>query len=300
MKLLKPILALFILLILLGTYAWFGIIQVEKQVENDKVFLLPKNLSDQLQSFKLVTSDFEIQVENKEGLWWVTEPVHYLANQEYIEKGLQIMADALARRDFELKEDHYGFRPGKAFILFHFKDGLNKRLKVATESGPGDTIYVLDQDLQRVFVVHNVWGQFLYYPITRFYHPFLPIAAKSVLSVKLLKQGQNYWGVEPRPDQTLKIDYLGQSYSIPKAQALWFYKKLREFPLQNFKFNTELTFKPYWQLVVGTENGNIIFDFDEKAEKIYGQQANVFAEIEPYSLKSLEYEIQKVIKSDKK
>ena len=65
-------------------------------------------------------------------------------------------------------------------------------------------------------------------------------------------------------------------------------------------FSKEKDFKATSEMSVTTEIGNIRFLFSENGRKIHVPQLNVFAQLMPDSLKSLEDEIDKVMKSDKK
>lgn len=296
-KLLGLLIALFVGL---GLYAWFGIIKPEQELQKETHQLLPENFPETLEAFSLTTADIDVRIEKKLEVWWVTSPQEYLANQEFVEKSLRIMKESVSNNTFKLEKDTFGFNPGKGFLRFQFAEGFETRVKVGEVEGPADTLYLLDQDSEQVYVVHNVWGQFLYYPLKQFYHPYLPLPGAIVKDMTLLKKGQVEWRVEPEDAEHLRFLYRDRSLSLPKANALWFFRQVHEFPLENLEFQKQDGFRSFWELNVNTDQGNIIFEFDEAIEKIWVKRFNVFAQVKPYSLKSLGYEIEKVFESDKK
>ena len=289
-----------LVLLILGVFSWTQIIKPEQVKEETAPELLPEKFADKLHALSIVTKNYEIKIVNQEGLWVVTSPQPYLGNQEYIEKGLQIMGDVVSNHNFKLEEDRFGLDPGRAFYRFEFANGQEKRLIVGENDGPADTIYLLDKDAGRVFVVHNVWAQFLIYPPERFYHPNLPIPGKIVKSLFYSERGKVIWKVEPAENQQLRFIYKDQEAIVEKAQGLWFFKKMREFELENLQFGTPNDFQTFGELHVESDKGNIMFEFNPSSDKIRVTTFNVFAKTKPYSLKSLGYEIEKVIKSVKK
>ena len=297
---LKLFLVLCMILVSLALYIWFGVLGSENTRQESQRNLISKQDLRFLRSINILTSDAEISMELRDGLWFVTRPQEYPANQEYVVKSLQVMQEAFSEQTFKLDQDRYGFEPGRAFIHLIFDNGLQKRLKVGSVDGPANTLYVLDQDSKDIFVYHNVWGQFLYYPTSRFLNPYLPLPGQMVKNVTLQQGHQIHWKVFPVQGNRLEIRLGEHSHFVEKAKALWFFKKIREFQLNNLKFETPSPFQSYWQLYFETDKGNIRFDFDEKMEKIFISDFNVFAEVAPYSLKSLSYELEKVIQSDKK
>ncbi len=300
MKSFKVFAALFTLLLFLGAYAWFGIIKVEEREKKEVVTLFPDSFPDSVTRLDLTTDLYEVRIEKRDGVWWVTQPQEYLANQEYIEKAFRIMDETTSSHHFTYEEDKFGLEPGKAFYGLQFADGLEKRVKVGTKEGPVETIYLLDKDSNEIFVVHNVWAQFLYYPLSQFYHPGLPIPGAIVKSLSLKNQTAVAWSVEPAQNNMVTFRLKDQSKDIHKANGLWFFKKVREFQLEDLKFGEPDSFKPHWFLEIQTDKGNITFEFDEKMQKIRVPSFKIFAKVNPYSLKSLGYEIEKVFKSDQK
>ncbi len=300
MKSLKLFALLFVILGCLGGYAWFAIVQPESEKTTNKLSLFPSDFLDRIQSLELTTDSFKVKIEKRQDVWWVTSPQEYLGNQEYIEKTLKIMQETESHHHFPLDEDRFEFEPGKAFFRLQFNNGLEKRVRVGSKEGPAETIYLLDFDSREVFVVHNVWAQFLYYPLHQFYHPALPIPGAMVRQMSLFKNEDKQWSVEPVNETHVAFTLNGKRVEIPKANGLWFFKKVREFPLENIEFGEPAGFNPFWRLNIQTNEGNISFEFDETMEKINVPRFKVFAQSKPYSLKSLGYEIEEVFKSDQK
>ena len=300
MKEIKTYSLLLVVLLVLILFAWTQIWVPEKRDGLVKDQLLPDNFVDQLQALTMVNSDKEFKIVNQDDVWVVVSPNPYVGNQEYILKGLQIMGEVVSNHNFELQEDNYELNPGRAFFRLEFKNGLEKRLVVGAKAGPAGTIYVLDKDSQRVFVVHNIWSQFLLYPPERLYTPNLPIPGKMVKSLYFTERGKMIWKVEPVEGQKLKLTYKDQAVEVPKAEGLWFFQKVREFQLESLEFGEPKDFQTFGELHIATDKGNIMFEFNPSSEKIRVRTFNVFANVKPYSLKSLGNEIKKVIKSVKK
>ncbi len=287
-------------LVILGAYSYFQIIQPESLNKTKVVTSLLQPESVEVSEITITNGDQEVRLAKKDDFWWVMAPQHYLGNQEYIEKGLQIMRESNIKNSFAFKDDFFGLTPGKAFLSLKYGNGLNSRLRVGTKSAPGEHIYVLDEDSQKVSVVHNVWGQFLYYPLERFYHPFLPIPGNLVKTVQLKRAGKQVWHLSPSKGTKMAVQFKGKTLETPKAQWLWFFSKLREFPLKNIKFDHRKDFESAQELEIRTDKGNIRFVFNEKGTKLFVPSLNVFAEVDPYSLKSLDHEVAKVVENDKK
>lgn len=284
----------------LASYAYFGIHQKELKEEGGKKALFFDEELLRLEKMNLVTEEGDLILEKKDDQWWVIRPHKYLANQDYIEKTLKIMEGAQPASSFVFDEDRFGFKPGKAFYHFIYDDQRQRQLILGSQEGPDNSLYVLDMDQNRVFVVHNVWGQFLYYPIQHFYHQYLPIPGALVKKLSLVQNDKLIWKVEPSDGGKMQVEWEGQVHQTERAPWLWFFNKLREFPLENVQFDSaEKAFKGK-VLNIETNLGNIRFIFSEKGEEIYIPSLNVFAQVDPHSLISLGNEIKKVIKSDKK
>jgi hypothetical protein len=279
-------------------YSWFAILAPEQQQKDQQERLLAADFPEGLQSLHFTSDISEFHIEQREGVWWVVQPKEYLANQEFIEKSLQIMGDSESHHHFALKEDRYGLNPGRAFYRLRFGNGQEQRLKVGSQEGPADTLYVLDQDQEHIFVVHNIWGQFLYYPTKRLYTPNLPILGSTVKRLNLKKENEVVWSVEPVSATHLVFSWQGQRQEVPKAHGLWFFKKIREFPVPDIEFGNPTDFTPYWVLQIETDQGNIIFEFDEKMQTIRVPRFTIYGPVDPYSLKSLGEEVERVFSSD--
>lgn len=295
----KKLIGLLVLVVALGSYSFFVLYQADqKQSENGLRGILPEHVL--IDSLKITNEDKQISLSFEDGLWWVTHPHRYLADQDFVNKSLQIMHETPAMNQFELQEDHFGLSPGKAFIEIKYENSMNKRLVIGQQDGPGNSIYILDKDSQKVSVLHNIWGQLLYFPASRFYNQGLPIPDKSVKRVSLLRNQKVQWSLASVDNTLMELTYLGEVFCSRKAQWLWFFDKIKDFKIEDLSFRSISDNSMPWTLSFDTSKGNIRFYFDEQASKIIIPRFNVIGKVAPGSLESLSQEIQKVIKSDKK
>lgn len=296
----KKIAALLVLTLAMGAYSYFFIfVPEEKKMQAAQSRSIIPDDRDPVW-IHLTNGELQIKLKKKEDMWWVESPNEYLADQEYIGKSIEVMKQTPAVEDFFFEEDRFGLIPGKAIIALGYENGLNKRLVVGSESAPQSNIYVLDKDSNRVSVVHNVWGQLVYYGLDRFYSGLLPLPGKHVKTIAYKEAGKVMWRLSSIDAKNMKIEYQGDEFSSEKSQWIWFFRKLRDLSLSQIKFDQKLSFKVASELEVDTEKGNIIFLFNKKGDKIFAPKLNVFAHIEVDSLKSLSDEINKVMNSDKK
>ncbi len=288
----KKILIFSIFVFLVISYAYFEI-YLKKQENNPEKFSLVKR--QKLVGFHLTTARSEIKMKLEDDLWHLVFPHPYPADQKFVEQGFEIMIQTPIFSTFPLKEDHFGFKPGKAFMEFVYADGLRRRLIVGDTQGPGNSLYVLDKDSGKVFVVHNVFGQFFYHSPIMFFHKNLPIPGKRIQSLKMLQPRKTLWEIT-KTDQTHALVHFGnQDHRIPKEKLFPFFKKLREFQINGHQFKKPESFKKTMSLFVETDRGSINFDFDEKTGQIYSEIQNVSAHFDPPSLPALGDELKKVI-----
>ena len=296
----KKIVGLGAVLIVLSCYAYITFLKPERQKREKLLENIQAQKAEDLVQFNISDSDKVIKLVKKDGFWWVIEPNKYMANQEFIEKAIRIMKESPVKSDFPLKEDLFGLTPGRAFIEWVYKDGFRKRMVVGDKAAPGDNIYVLDKDSSHVYIYHNIWGQVLYYPLSQFYHQYLPIPGRLVKTIQYKVAQKTVWSIQPANNNKMSVFYQGESFLSSKAKWVWFFKKIREFSLKNLEFKKGASFNGTASLIVESDKGNIRFQFDMESKKMFINGVNVFADFDPYSLNSLGYEIEKVMKSDKK
>lgn len=289
-------LLLLLIFIALGAYIYLQ----EKETKVVEEIRPPLISQEGLEKLSLVSEYGELTLEFKDGLWWMTSPHTYLANQEIVEKSLRVMSQSHPLNSFSLEEDRFGFNPGRAFFEFIYASSLRSRFIVGLEDAVEQRLYLLDKDSQVVHVMHNVWGQLLYYPLKEFLHQSLPIPGAVVKSVSLYLNDELKWSVKPKSVKEVEIKLGEKTLRVNKAKLLWFFKSLREFKLNELNFDSFNNQKLAMSLLVESNKGNIRFLFDEESKKIIIPSLNVFAEYDPFSLKSLNDEIAKVVKSDKK
>lgn len=291
---------LFGTILILGSYVYFGIYLPDRKKETKKqaMNILPDD--ENLREIHISTPEKDVFLEKKDDVWWVIKPHEYLADQEFVVKAVQIMTEAPVVNQFLLEDDRFGFKEPEAFFHMTYDSGLNKRILVGKAKGAAQHIYLLDKDSNQVHVVHNVWAQLLYFPIDRFFAQTLPIVGTQVKTIQFGVGGNRVWKLTSGSERIMSIEYLGKLYESEKSQWLWFFKNIRDFELKDLKFGQSLNFKVHSELEVETEKGNIRFQFNRKADKIFVPQLNVFADVDPYSLKSLSDELDKVINRDKK
>ncbi len=254
-----------------------------------------------LSSLSITSPHFEVELIFKENLWWMSKPHVYLADQDFIANNIQVMLETQPIEQFQLEEDHFKVNPGKAFFDFVFQDGERLRLIIGALETNDNNLYVYNKDLNRIFVVHNIWGQFLYYSLNEYYHKSLPILGEQVKSAELKNQSnKTIWRVGSIDSKQAKVFFNDKEYKVLKSQLVLFFKTLGEFSLQDLEFNQKLTEKNDFELIVQTEKGNITFPWFSQTGRIFVPHFNVFAKQGESSLNSLTTELEKVIKNEQK
>ena len=298
----KKILIFSILVFLVVFYAYFQVYLKKQEDEFPKTVLIEKQ---KLVGFRLTTAFSEIQMKLESDLWHLVQPHSYPADQMFVEQCFEIMTQAPVLSTFPLKEDHFGLKPGKALMEFIYINGLRRRLIIGSKQGPQNGLYILDKDSGQVFLVHSVFGQFLYHPLSMFFHKNLPIPGKKIQSLKMLQSSETVqspeilWEIK-KTDQSDALIRLGdQSGRVPKEKLFLFFKKLREFQIKDHQFKKPKSFKKTISLFIKTDKASINFDFDDKTGQIHSETQNVFARFEPSSLTALSDELKKVMKNKK-
>ena len=296
----KNILILLSVVLSLGIYSYYWIIVPETEIDREKRELSLVRPAEEISELRLSTKSMTVKLENRENIWWVTEPHEYVANQDFIYKTLSIMNEAPVIENFPLEKDLYGFEPGEAFIEIKYKNTMNLRYIVAKNKAPQNSLYILNKDSNHVYVVHNVWGQFFYYLPDNYYSPVIPVPGEQIKAVTMLDHKSKLWEIRPKDAKTLEVQWDGKTSVSEKSQWIWFFKKLRELKFQELDFKKAESFKHTKEMLITSEKGNIRILFDEINNKSYIPSLNVFALVKAEGLKSLEVEIKKVIESDKK
>lgn len=276
---------------------------VNKNKEKDPLAKFEDTLLENvagIQAMTITTGELKVELVKEEDFWWVSSPHRYLANQRFVERNLQIMSETPPIERFKLTEDHFGVEPGEALFRFQYEDNREKRLVVGDVDAPGSNVYVLNKDSGFVYVVHNIWSQFLFNSVEKFYTPYLPIPGQAVKKVEYYEAGEKLWGLSSKSKNMMTLFYKGQQFDSPKEQWIWFFKKIREVTLSNHSFDKVDPIKGKDELRVETEKGNIIFVISEKSDKIYIPSINVFADVADHSIQSLHQEIERVVKSVQK
>ena len=298
----KKILIFSVLVFSVVLYSYFQVYLKKQKSESEKPALMEKK---KMVGFHLTTASSEIEMKFEDGLWHLVQPHPYPADQNFVKQNLELMARAQILSTFTLQKDHFGLKPGKAFMELTYSDGLRRRLIIGKEKGSKGSLYIFDKDSKQVFLVHNVFGQFLYYPLPMFFSKNLPIPGKKIQSLKkiqFLKPEQSpetLWEITTT-SQTEALVQLGkQSKKIPKENLLSFFKKIKEFEIKDHQFEESKLFKKTTSLIIKTEKTSITFDFDNQTNQVHSKTQNVFARFEPSSLKALDDELKKVMETKK-
>ena len=293
----KKILIFSILVFSVVFYAYFQI-YLKKQGESDKPVLMEKG---KIVGFHLTTVSSEIEMRLEDDLWQMVQPHSYPGDQDFMEQNFEIMTRAPVFSTFPFRDDHFGLNPGKAFIELIYFDGLRKRFIIGSEQGSKNSLYVLDKDSERVFLVHSVFGQFLYYPLSMFFHKNLPIPGKKIRYLKRIQfletesPPQTLWEITKTDQTEVLVNWNERSEKVQRENLSLFLKKIKEFELENHRFEKPKSFKRTTGLIVETEKTSINFEFDDKAGQIYSKTQNVFANFEPSSLADLDGELKKLV-----
>ena len=292
----KRILVFFVLTFAVAFYAYFGV-YLKNTKKNRQNFLLenPQNLV----GFHLTTAQSEVKIKLEEGLWKVTQPHLYPADHGFVQSTFRLMAKAPILSTFPLEEDFFGLDPGKAFMEFIYNDGLRKRFVIAKEDGPKNSLYVLDKDSTQVFVVHGIFGQFLHYSLAMFFHKNLPILGKKIQSLELIQSNKTLWKILRTDSDQSQIHVEDKEYWIPKEKLLPFFERLKHFEIRNHRFGEFGDFKATVTLLIQTDKGSFAFDFNYETSQVYSKDHRVLAQFDPSSLKFLDSELKRVVKSKK-
>ncbi len=245
----------------------------------------------------LTTEEFEVQLNNVDNIWWVLKPKKYLANQDFILRTLKIMNQTPSIQKFQLEEDRYGFDPGEAFYRFIYKDHQEIRLVIGKNDAPGNNIYVLDKDSGWVYVLHNLWAQFLIHPMGDFYSPYLPIPGKMVRSISYFEKDKKLWQLISLSKEKVRLSYKELKFDSPKEDWEWFFEKVREISLGQLQFDSTNDFKIKGELHIQTEEGNIIIQVSEDYRKVFIPNLKLIGELSENSIQSLQHELKKVVES---
>ncbi len=298
----KKILIFSVLVFSVVFYAYFQVYLKKQKRESEKPVLIEKK---KLVGLHLTTASSEIEIKLEDGLWYLIQPHFYPADQNFVKQNLELMTKAPILSTFTLRKDHFGLKPGKAFMEFVYSDSLRRRLIIGKKKGSKDSLYILDKDSKQVFLVHNIFGQFLYYPLSMFFHKNLPIPGKKIQSLKkiqFLKPEQSseiLWKITTTGETEALVHLGEQSKKIPKEKLLSFFKKIKEFQIRNHQFEKPKSFKKTTSLFVKTEETSITFDFDNQTGRVHSKTQNVFARFEPSFLKALDDELKKVMEDEK-
>lgn len=274
-------------------YAYFFVYKSEA----DKVQTLPA-LVDRpadLVEIHLTTDQGTVHLKLEDELWWVQAPQTYLADQEFVDRALGAMVETATENIFPIDQDLYGVKPGRAFFELLYKDGERKRLVVGSNEAPGSRLYIFNSDTAMVGVVHNLWAQFIHYPLSMFYQKSLPIPGLQFRGARLVNGNQSIWSVKAKSADTVEVSLARARKEIKKAELLWFFKNLKDIHLEKLEFGANAPKGDFLTLEAESEKGIIRFQFYEKDAKVYIPELKVFAVYDPVSLNSLENELKKVI-----
>jgi hypothetical protein len=296
---LKKILALTGITLYVAFVAYYQIYQREKGANqggyDQKFFFKPQ----QLNAIKLHSQNFDITLSLKNGRWWVTEPFEYMADQEFIEKSIRIMDQVIVDNVFrKSKVDYYGFDPGQALIQFIHDDGEVRRFIVGEKEAPQNKIYLLNMDTEEVLVVHNVWGQLIYFPKNMFFAKSLPIDGDQIKAVDFYENQVKSWEVKSKSVKKVEVEFSGQTHMVEKAQLLWFFRRMSELNLSELNPITDDVVQGSQTLKVTTENGSTDFIFDEANSQVFIPKKRIKAVYDQSDLKAMINELKKAVGVD--
>lgn len=284
----------FSILFLAGVYFWPQ--RDAELTENFDSIFVDHNIS----MLHIVGEHLNLKIEKKQNLWWVIEPEIYLADQDFVENNLQHMFGNKPLQSFILEEDYYELKPGRALIDITYLDTRRQRLIVGTTDSTGQFVYVLDSDINRVFVVHNVWAQFLYYTASEYFHKSLPIIGQEVLDIELFEQSKSLFKISSKNKSSAEIFWNNKKQIIEKKTLAPFFHLLAQSPLKPMDWKAEAPPSYSYELLVNTEKGNIRFFWLKNSGPIYIPEFKVFAKPESLSIDLLQETLKKVLNHGKK
>ena len=327
----KKILIFSVLVFLVSFYAYFHI-YTKKQKDLPQKTILTENQNPV--ELNLISHFSKIKLKFKDNLWFVISPHSYPADQDFIERNLDIMKKTPILSSFKLEttavkqpkklqKDPYGFNPPKAFMEMTYQDGLRKKFLIGKTKAPHGSLYILDKETDQVFVVHSLFGQFFYYPPSMFLSKNLPLQGEEIKRIRLEKSGsmeqqalEVVWEVKNENQDHATVIYRGKNKKIPKQELFPFFEKIKNFELTNHKFKSEPSEKSEIKsgsskkpetnhlsdkslsLYIETEKGSNRFDFDYKRRKFYSQAHGVSARFKLPLLKELGEKIKRLMEED--
>lgn len=295
----KKIIALSAITLYVLFVAYYQVYKKEQGVANrsyDQKFFFDYKTLD---GMKITTPSESLTLKLRNGLWWVTDPIEYPADQAFIEKNLKIIDQTLVENVFKKNErDYYGFNPGQGSIEFSHSDAKTKRFILGEEEAPQNKLYLFSPQSEEVLVVHNLWGQFFYHSKDMFFTKGLPIDGLQVKSVDFYANQQKIWQVKASTSNLVEILFESQKKSMRKAQLMWFFKKMSELSLSDLSPFHEVVVQGRQTLSIETENGSTDYIFDEEHGEVYIPKKKLRARYERSDLTSLLNELKKVVQGD--
>lgn len=266
----------------------------KNQIEfQDQVAAKRPATSEGLQKIVMTSPGQSFQLQLNKERWWLVEPFRYPADQGAMEQVLTLMNQVVADSVFTLEEDRFGFNPGRARLLMTYENGDVKELVLGDEEGPGSLIYLLDVQSQKVFAVHNVWGQLFYKRPQDLVDPYFTFRHWNIDSIELVKEKSPIWFLKKQGERWQML-FQGKTLSLEHKDLIWFLRKLKDAPAGPDEFDVEPPAWPY-ELVVkaGDKEERVLVSSDGR--HIYQNKA--VANLEGSFLESLENQLAKVMKS---
>ena len=285
-------------MILVSGYAYFFVFLKEQKNMDEKIDKQRIAVSEGLNKISVQTKDTNYVLEYRDQKWWIVEPILYPAKPELLERSLTVMNQVVADSSFPLKEDRYGFSQSSSVMTLEYASQGKKTIVLGSEEGVSSQIYLLNKESQQVYSVHNVWGQLFYYELKDMVSSSLPAKYWTIESVELKEKGKNSWKVSLKGDEWF-VEKADLKLSVPKEKLLWWMQSIRNMEVAPVKFNQEMGKDLWFELKVRAKEGEESYFFNKEASEIYITSLKSFAQISAFSLKSIEIELEKVVKNEK-
>jgi hypothetical protein len=151
---------LILAIVFLGLGAYLYFVEFEKAAEEQKKETLFSFQVDDARAVALEYPDRRIELEQKDGVWWLTEPIHTPADETTVKNLLRAIADAEVKKKLgNVGEDlsPYGLEKPMATIRVTLKDRELPVIKVGKTSPIGFSTYVQRADRPEVYLTGSAF-----------------------------------------------------------------------------------------------------------------------------------------------
>ncbi|MCJ8276132.1 MAG: hypothetical protein HRT44_10775, partial [Bdellovibrionales bacterium] len=94
-----------------------------------------------------------------------------------------------------------------------------------------------------------------------------------------------------------EVDFENKKYQISSEKMLWWLQSVKNIELTPVAFNKDKLEDAWVELIVKSDKGRESVFFNKEGDQIYISSLKAIAHLDDFSLKSIEIELKKVLKS---